>query len=193
VYVADNNRIQKFRLSSGFTISTTNGIIIKNCTLAIFTVKLDTQPTADVTIPISSSNTSLGTVSPASLVFTPTNWNVNQTVTVTGVNNYIVDGNQNYTIILGKAISDDVNYYGLDPADVSVANIDDNNVAGNIDTTSPGSSNRVDGHDVYLFSLAFGCTPASTDWNSACDFNGDSIINGDDLVLLAANFGKKNP
>ena len=46
---------------------------------------LNTQPTADVTIALSSSDTTEGTVSPASLTFTTANWNVAQTVTVTGV------------------------------------------------------------------------------------------------------------
>ena len=59
---------------------------------ATFTVVLNTQPTADVTIALSSSDTTEGTVSPASLIFTTANWNVAQTVTVTGVNDAVVDG-----------------------------------------------------------------------------------------------------
>ena len=59
---------------------------------ATFTVVLNTQPTANVTIALSSSNTAEGTVSPASLVFTSANWNVAQTVTVTGVDDAVVDG-----------------------------------------------------------------------------------------------------
>ena len=51
---------------------------------ATFTVVLNTQPTANVTIALSSSNPAEGTVVPASLVFTSANWNVAQTVTVTG-------------------------------------------------------------------------------------------------------------
>ena len=38
---------------------------------ATFTVVLTAQPTADVTIGLSSSDTTEGTVSPASLTFTP--------------------------------------------------------------------------------------------------------------------------
>ena len=53
---------------------------------------LNTQPTADVTIALSSSNTTEGTVSPASLIFTTANWNMAQTVTVTGVDDALVDG-----------------------------------------------------------------------------------------------------
>ena len=42
---------------------------------ATFTVVLGSQPTADVTISLHSSNTTEGTVSPSSLTFTPANWN----------------------------------------------------------------------------------------------------------------------
>ena len=49
-----------------------------------FAVELQTQPTADVVVAISSSDTTEGTVSTSSLTFTPANWNVPQTVTVTG-------------------------------------------------------------------------------------------------------------
>ena len=59
---------------------------------ATFTVVLNTQPTANVTIALSSSNTAEGTVLPASLIFTTANWNVAQTVTVTGVDDAVVDG-----------------------------------------------------------------------------------------------------
>ena len=60
---------------------------------ASFTVVLTSQPTSDVTIPVSSSDSTEGTVSTAQLIFTPDNWNVPQTVTVTGQSDAIVDGN----------------------------------------------------------------------------------------------------
>src|SRR5438046_3052603 len=51
------------------------------------------QPTANVTIGLSSSDLTEGTVAPASLTFTVVNWNVAQTATVTGVDDPMVDGN----------------------------------------------------------------------------------------------------
>ena len=52
-----------------------------------------------MTIALSSSDTTEGTVSPTSLTFTSANWNMAQTVTVTGVDDAIVDGNVAYTIV----------------------------------------------------------------------------------------------
>lgn len=90
-----------------------------------FTVELFSQPTADVTIPISSSRPTEGTVSPASLTFTAANWNAPRTVTVTGVDDKIQDGNQQYKISLGAATSNDTKYKGLFAQDLTVTNNDD--------------------------------------------------------------------
>ena len=54
-----------------------------------FNVTLNSKPIANVTLPVSSSNTSQGTVSVSSLTFTPSNWNTPQPVTVTGVVNHV--------------------------------------------------------------------------------------------------------
>ena len=67
---------------------------------------LTAQPTADVTIGLSSSDTTEGTVAPASLTFTNGNWNVAQTVTVTGVDDALDDGDVVYTILTAPATGD---------------------------------------------------------------------------------------
>ena len=110
---------------SPFVISAISGNTTEAGGTATFIVRLSKQPTADVNIGVSSSDTTEGTVSPASLTFTSVNWNTDQTVTVTGVNDSIVDGNIAYTIILAAATSADSVYNGLNPDDVSVTNIDD--------------------------------------------------------------------
>src|SRR5205807_7669582 len=70
---------------AGIVVSPTSGLVTTEVGgTATFTVVLTSQPTASVTVGLSSSNTAEGTVSPASLTFTAANWNVAQTVTVTG-------------------------------------------------------------------------------------------------------------
>src|SRR5205085_2114042 len=83
------------------------------------------QPLANVTVGLSSSNPAEGTVAPASLAFTAANWNVAQTVTVTGVDDAIPDGPVAYHILTVPASSADPAYNGQDPADVAVTNQDD--------------------------------------------------------------------
>ena len=97
---------------------------------ATFTVVLNTPPTANVVIGVSSSDISEGTVSPMSLTFTPGmtgvtgDWNRAQTVTVTGVDDMAPDDDQTYTITL-TVRSADLNYNGITPVTVSVTNEDD--------------------------------------------------------------------
>lgn len=73
---------------------------------ATCTVALTSQPTANVTLGVSSSNAKEGTVAPAALTFTPANWNVAQTVTITGVADNIADGDQTYSINFAPASND---------------------------------------------------------------------------------------
>jgi len=94
----------------------------------IFEVLLSSPPTANVTMSLASSDTTEGTVSQASLTFTPANWFIPQVVTVTGVDDAILDGDVDYTIITAPAVSDDCRYDGLKAADVSVINLDDDSL-----------------------------------------------------------------
>ena len=62
--------------SSGFVISAISGITDETGTTATFTIKLKTKPLANVSISVSSSDATEGSVSPSSLLFTSGNWNV---------------------------------------------------------------------------------------------------------------------
>ncbi|MBV9866090.1 MAG: family 16 glycosylhydrolase [Abitibacteriaceae bacterium] len=134
---------------AGIIVNPTAGLITTEAGgTATFTVKLSSQPTANVTLGLASSNVAEGTVFPASLTFTANNWSVPQTVTVTGVDDFVVDGNQPYTIITAPAVSADSNYNGLNPADVAVRNTDNDSAgitvtptSGLVTTEAGGSAN----------------------------------------------------
>ncbi len=112
--------------SAGITVTPTSGLSTAEAgTTATFTVKLNSKPTANVMIPLSSSKSAEGTVSPAALIFTPDNWSSPQTVTVTGVDDMVADGSQAYSIVTGAATSADTGYSGLNASDVAVTNVDD--------------------------------------------------------------------
>ncbi|MEG4170394.1 MULTISPECIES: FG-GAP-like repeat-containing protein [unclassified Microcoleus] len=118
-------------------VEPTNGLITTEAgDTANFSVVLTQQPMADVVIPVSSDNTTEGTVSVSTLKFTPDNWDTAQTVTIKGVNDNQSDGDRPYKIILGQATSNDgpaiynpfgtPGYSGIDPQDVSVTNLERN-------------------------------------------------------------------
>ncbi len=93
---------------------------------ATFSVRLEKAPPAgmDVTVPITSADTTEGTVSPASLVFTSLNFNVLQPVTVTGKDDAIKDGNIAYKVTVGPSTSTDPHFNGAKGSDVTVTNVD---------------------------------------------------------------------
>jgi hypothetical protein len=91
--------------------------------IATFNIVLTSQPTSTVTVPLSSSDPSEGSVV-ASVVFEPIDWSTPHQVTVTGVDDQLADGQQIYDIVTGAAISDDVHYAGIDPSDVPLSNVD---------------------------------------------------------------------
>jgi autotransporter-associated beta strand protein len=121
----------------GVTVAPTTGLTTTEAGgTATFTIVLNSQPTADVTIPLSSSDTTEGTVAPSSVTFTTANWNTPQTVTVTGVNDAIVDGTVAYNIVTGTATSTDTGYTGFNAADVAVSNTDNDTVGVTVAPTS---------------------------------------------------------
>lgn len=100
---------------------------------ATFTVVLNSQPSAPVSLGFSSDTLTEGTVSPASVMFTTFNWSSPRTVTVTGANDLIADGARVYHIVTAPATSADPAYMGLNPVDVTLTNTD-NDTAGLIVT-----------------------------------------------------------
>ncbi len=124
--------------AAGITVTPTSGLTTTEAVgTATFTVVLTSQPTADVTIGISPSDPTEGTVSSPSLTFTPANWNTPQTVTVTGADDVLDDGNVAYTIVTAAANSADLIYNGINAADVAVTNTD-NDAAGITVTPTSG-------------------------------------------------------
>ena len=109
----------------GVTVNPTIGLTTHEAgTAAQVTVVLDTQPIADVTIPIVSSDPTEASVSPASLVFTPVTWSTPQVVTVYGVDDPDFDGPIAFVVETAPAVSTDPEYSGLDAADVAGINLD---------------------------------------------------------------------
>ena len=121
---SQTNTIAVFGPPPGVTITPTSGITSEAGGSAEFSIVLNTQPAADVTFSVTSSDASEGLVSASSFTFTPDNWNVPQTLTVTGVDDALTDGNVAYDVLTGVATSADAQYDGLDPTDLALTNND---------------------------------------------------------------------
>jgi len=122
---AGNGYLLKLNLAAGVTVGPSVGLVTsEDGTSTSFNVVLDIPPTADVTIPVYSSDPSEGVVSTSSLTFTPSNWYTPQTVTITGVDDAAIDGDVTYSIVLGTATSADSAYNGYNANDLSLINAD---------------------------------------------------------------------
>ena len=86
-----------------------------------YTLRLRTQPPSDVTLNLTGDPQI--SLSPATVTFIPAQWNIPQTITVTGVNDGLLEGPQTATI-LHAVTSNDPNYNGILVANVTVTILD---------------------------------------------------------------------
>jgi hypothetical protein len=118
-------------LLAGFSIVESDGTttVDESGSQDTFTVILNTQPTSNVVIDLSSSDTTEMTISPASLTFTTSDWNIPQTVTVTGVfdiylENYVPQTSL-ATLSINTGSTLDSNYSTLSSQAVTVTTSED--------------------------------------------------------------------
>jgi hypothetical protein len=89
-----------------------------------FSIVLDSAPSSNVTVELTSSDLTEGTVSPSSVIFTHGNWDKPELIEVTGVPDGIQDGDVLYQIF-GLSSSSDPLFDGLEMPAVSITNIND--------------------------------------------------------------------
>lgn len=96
--------------------------------------KLKSQPTSDVTLNISSNNSSRISISKPSLIFTASNWNTEQSVKFTAIDNNIYDGDVTVSVNI-KSTSADIYYNNLSSG--FAITVKDNDTSGIIADTTP--------------------------------------------------------
>jgi hypothetical protein len=87
-------------------------------------VTLLTEPTAPVTVQLSSSDPSEGRPALDTLTFTPADWSTAQVVRIIGIDDDVVDGDQSYRILIGPVSSADSRYAQLATTEVAAVNLD---------------------------------------------------------------------
>ena len=121
---------------------------------ATFSVSLNSEPTAPVTIALSSNDPTEGTV-PVNVVVPVASWDTGVTVTVTGQDDDVVDGNVAYSIATGNVTSTDLNYNALDGTtigDVAVTNTDNDTIGVNVSTIN-GNTTEAGGTAAFRIGL----------------------------------------
>ena len=157
-----NIQINDLNDSFGVLVTPTDVQTTESGEIASIDFVLITQPTANVTIGLSLSDTTEGSLSATQLTFTPENWNTVQTITISGVDDGLADGDVTYQLITANTSSNDTTYNGLGVDNVTLTNIDDE-----IDS---------DGDGFFDYQDAFPNDP--TEW---LDTDNDGVGNNTDL------------
>ena len=135
---ATARKIFSYRMPPDGTTTDPPGVTVSPTALTVteedtagesYRVVLDSQPTADVTVTVAGHAGTEVTPSPASLTFTRSNWETDQTVTVTAGSD--ADTVNDTVTLTHSAASTDSNYQGITIASVTVTVTDDD-----IDTTA---------------------------------------------------------
>ena len=114
---------------AGVSVNPTALTVVEGST-ASYTVVLDTQPSADVTVTISGHSGSDLNLSAETLTFTPDNWNVAQTVTVSAAQDE--DAAADPTVTLSHAVNGTGEYAAVSAEDIPsvTVTIDEDDEAG---------------------------------------------------------------
>jgi hypothetical protein len=93
--------------SAGIQLTVTDATSGEDGSTGAVSVVLNSQPSADVSIAVASSDATEAATNPASLTFTKDNWKAPQTVFLVGKDDKIADGNQSYELRLTVSSSDE--------------------------------------------------------------------------------------
>jgi hypothetical protein len=140
--------------TAGFTLDTTALNTTEAGGTDTFTVVLDAQPSADVMFTISSNDTSEGVPDVSTLTFTSTNWDTPQIITVTGVDDALIDGDVPYIVqvTVDTVNTLDADFASLPDQDVNAINADDDTVGFTLSATTL-STNEAGGTDTFTVVL----------------------------------------
>lgn len=177
----------------GVTITESGGstdVAEQGTTDDTYTVVLNTEPTANVEISRGPDSPQVFILPPVipPLIFTPANWNVPQTITVTAVDDAILEGPHTYTLT-HSAGSPDANYNtppGPLTIDDVVVNITDNDQPG-VTFTPPGPTDVTEGGATDTFDTVLDSPPTA---NVVITFTNDAQVdvNPNQLTFTTANW-----
>ena len=145
--------------TAGFTLSGTTASVTEAGSTDTFTVVLDAQPASDVVISVSSGDTDEATVSPSTLTFTSSNWDDTQTVTVTGINDNVDDGNQDTAVTMSVVDASSNDYFdSVSDQAVTVTTVDDDTAGFSLSKTT---ASVTEGGSTDTFTVVLDTQPLS--------------------------------
>jgi hypothetical protein len=148
--------------TAGIRLTRLGNVTNEKGTTAEIEVRLETRPTADVTVTLTSTDGSEALMldgateaASASVTFTPDEWQTAKNLTVKGIDDAIEDGEQTYSVV-SSITSDDTAYSILGAQSVSLTNLDDDGYGLLVDTPNQGS----EGAGAMTYAIALTKTPS---------------------------------
>ncbi|MDH5654438.1 MAG: hypothetical protein OEZ34_00900, partial [Spirochaetia bacterium] len=186
--------------SPGVTVSAATVSATEGGATASFTVVLDKLPNGNVGISLASADSSQISIDKASLLFTTGDWSNTQTITVTAVDDALLDGNVDVNIAItinAGTTTDTSGYLVLNPADVTATAVD-NDVAVTIssaETLDADCNGRIDHYRITFSGNVSDSTFPGYIANATGTSTADWIVSGYSNVKLvhgtqvASDFG----
>ena len=176
----------------GFTVTlsgNSTSVNEQNTTTDTFQVKLNAEPSGNVVINVVSGDTSEATVSAASLTFTPSNWSTDQTITVTGVDDFLDDGDITANTVLsinqGSTVAE---YDGVGSQNVAVTTVD-NDTAGFTVVQSGGSTSVNESGTTDTFTVVLTAQPSgNVVINVVSGDTGEATVSAASLTFTTVNW-----
>ena len=148
------------------------------------TFRLKSQPTSNVTLNMSSNNSSRISISKSSLTFTASNWDTEQSVKFTAIDDSIDDGDVTVSVTI-KSTSADINYNNLSSG--FAITVKDNDISGIITDTTSATINEGQ-YITRSFKLKSQPTSNVTLNISSNDTNSRLSISNSSLVFTESNW-----
>ena len=145
-----------------------------------YTVVLTSEPSANVSIVLSGTQV---TAAPTPLLFSAANWNTPQIVTVTAIDDAVVEGNHSGSVS-SAVTSADGNYNGISVAAVTVA-ITDNDTPSATVLQSGGTTVVTEGAATDIYTVVLGTQPSS---NVTVTPTGTQVSVSAPLIFTNANW-----
>ena len=170
--------------TAGIGISPTALTVVEPDTTEVFTIVLESEPTAPVTITLTSTDTTECQPLVPEVVLDASNWASGVVVTAQAVDDDLDDGPQTCVIETGAATSDDPNYHGKDLEDVTLS-VQDEDDAGTI--VMPTTLHVVEGGTVDHFQVTLTSEPTDAVTVTVA-VDGETWVDTPEIVFLPSNW-----
>jgi gliding motility-associated-like protein len=157
VFVADDD-------IPGFTLSALAGTLTEGSSQTVsFTLVLDARPTTDVAISITISPTDEISAATTLVTFTNVNWNIPQVISLSSVDDFLIDGTINTDLVFAVVSGSDPFFTSIASQTLSVPNLD-NEIAG-FSLSSLNGGDLLEGSSaVVSFTVVLGAQPDLLDF-----------------------------